>query len=178
MWQNASILRPGVEAWVQQTKGVIMTHDGPAIADNANTPSFSEPEQNEPITLNQSSLLVASNHTATVANAPTEPGCHQPPATDNSDEESLSSAAVELPTELSPTTPPSPTVKQASRSKFQPVEILTKAGEWVAGYFVHSCIAVANLVGIERRFTLFDALGQTYVYRGQIRPPQNLAGAT
>lgn len=178
MWQNASILRPGVEAWVQQTNGVIMTHDGPVLADTANTPSFSEPEQNELITLNQSSLLVASNHTATVANAPTEPGCHQPPATDNSDEESLSSAAVELPTEPEPTTPPSPIVKQASHSKFQPVEILTKAGEWVAGYFVHSCIAVANLVGIERHFTLFDTLGQTYVYRGQIRPPQNLAGAT
>ena len=47
MWQNASILRPGVEAWVQQTNGVIMTHDGPALADA--TLPLGEPdlEQNE-----------------------------------------------------------------------------------------------------------------------------------
>jgi len=53
----------------------------------------------------------------------------------------------------------------------QPVEILTSAGEWVSGYFVHSGIAVANLAGREQRFKLFDALGETYIFFGQIRLP-------
>lgn len=47
MWQNASILRPGVEAWVQQTNGVIMTPDGPALADVTNAPLEPDLEQNE-----------------------------------------------------------------------------------------------------------------------------------
>lgn len=47
MWQNASILRPGVEAWVQQTPGVIMTPDGPVLADATNAPLEPDLEQNE-----------------------------------------------------------------------------------------------------------------------------------
>lgn len=62
--------------------------------------------------------------------------------------------------------------------KLQPVEILTAAGEWVGGFFIHSCIAVANSVGTERRFTLFDADGVMYGFLGQIRPPQKIVGAT
>ena len=179
-WRNARTLRPSIEAWVEQTQGVIMTNDGPALVDATNTPSFQDPEplKNEHFTLNQSSNTVASDLTAPEASAPTEPGCHQPPPSDNYEEESLSSAAVSPPKNPSPTTLPTPRVKQLCNGKYQPVEILTSAGEWIAGFFVHSCMVVANLVGLERRFTLFDAQGGTYVFWGQIRPPQNTAGAT
>jgi hypothetical protein len=181
-WQSGSpTLLAEALAWASANPGCIPEIDALALADATNAHSEPDPETNDPkpTDLNQSSFQLASNHTAPAANTPTEPGCRQSPAVNNSDEESLSSAAVELPTEPEPTTPPSPKVKQPSHgNKFQPVEILTSAGEWVAGYFVHSCIAVANLIGLERRYTLFDALGQIYVFRGQIRPPQNMAGAT
>lgn len=174
-WHKAIILRPSIEAWVEQTQGVIMTHDGPALAAPTNTPSFLDPEplKNEHFTLNQSSFTEASNHTAPVVSATTKLQCHQPPLSDHSDAESLSSAAVSPPTEPSPTAPPTPLTKQLCNGKYQPVEILTGAGEWIAGFFVHSCMVVANLVGQERRFTLFDASGGTYIFFGQIRPPCN-----
>jgi hypothetical protein len=177
-WLNATILRPSIEAWVEQTRGVIMTPNGPALADATNTPSQLDPETNapEPTDLNQSSFPVASNHTTPAASAQTEPRCHQLPAAGNYEEESLSSAAVELPP--NPLSAKPKAQQQPSNRRFQPVEILTSAGEWVAGYFVHSCIAVANLVGLERHYTLFDASGQTYVFRGLLRPRQNNAGAT
>jgi hypothetical protein len=60
--------------------------------------------------------------------------------------------------------------KPKSNRKLQPVEILTTAGEWVSGFFVHNCIAVTNLVTAERQFTLFDAAGEMYQFFGQIRP--------
>ena len=175
VWRNARTLRPSIEAWVEQTQGVIMTHDGPALAAPTNTPSFQDPEplKNEHFTLNQSSNTVASDLTAPEAIAPTKLQCHQPPLSDHSDAESLSSAAVSPPTEPSPTAPPTPLTKQLCNGKYQPVEILTGAGEWIAGFFVHSCMVVANLVGQERRFTLFDASGGTYIFFGQIRPPCN-----
>lgn len=59
---------------------------------------------------------------------------------------------------------------QPLNRQLQPIQILNKAGEWVGGYFVHLCIAVTNLAGQERQFTLFDANGETYVFFGQIRP--------
>ena len=62
--------------------------------------------------------------------------------------------------------------KPKSNRKLQPVEILTTAGEWIGGYFVHSCVAVANLVRTERQITLFDADGEMCRFFGQIRPPQ------
>ena len=174
-WHKAIILRPSIEAWVEQTPGVIMTHDGPALAAPTNTPSFLDPEplKNEHFTLNQSSFTEASNYTAPVVSAPTKLQCHQPPLSDHSDAESLSSAAVSPPTSPSPTAPPTPLTKQLCNGKYQPVEILTGAGEWIAGFFVHSCMVVANLVGQERRFTLFDASGGTYIFFGQIRPQSN-----
>ena len=39
MWQNAPILRSQVAAWVEQTPGVVMTDDGPALADATAQPS-------------------------------------------------------------------------------------------------------------------------------------------
>ena len=80
------------------------------------------------------------------------------------------SAAEGLPTKESPSAPPQLKQKQLFHRRLQPVEILTSAGDWVAGYFVHSCIAVANLVGIEQKFTLFDADGGAYTFLGQVRP--------
>ena len=81
------------------------------------------------------------------------------------------SAAEGLPTKDSASTPPpQQQQKQLFHRRLQPVEILTSAGDWVAGYFVHSCIAVANLVGIEQKFTLFDADGGAYTFLGQVRP--------
>lgn len=80
------------------------------------------------------------------------------------------SAAVELLTKPSPSKPPIAKPKQPSNRRLQPVEILTIAGEWIAGYFVHRCIAVANLAGQERQFTLFNADRQMCCFWGQIRP--------
>lgn len=98
-----------------------------------------------------------------------------PPSLEAADDTAL----VEPPTKPSlPTPPPAKLKQQVSNLRLQPVEILTSAGSWVGGYFVHSCIAVANLINQERHFTLFDADGKTYSFWGQIRPPQNMAGAT
>ncbi|WP_052672546.1 DUF3854 domain-containing protein [Aliterella atlantica] len=79
------------------------------------------------------------------------------------------SATEELPTKESASIP-TPQQKQSTNRRLQPVEILTSAGDWVAGYFIHSCIAVANLVGIEQKLTLFDADGGAYTFLGQVRP--------
>jgi len=76
-------------------------------------------------------------------------------------------ATVEPPREKLPLEPRLAQPKQQQ----QRVEILTSAGEWVSGYFVHCGIAVANLAGLEQRFKLFDALGETYIFFGQIRLP-------
>ena len=103
---------------------------------------------------------------------PTEPAPHLLPTADSEAKDSSSALAekLELPTKPSPTTSPEAKLKQPSNRRLQPVEILTGAGSWLTGYFVHSCIAVANLVGQERQFTLFDADGGTYSFVGQIRP--------
>ena len=85
-------------------------------------------------------------------------------------ETTADSAAEGLPTKESPSAPSQLKQKQLFHRRLQPVEILTSAGDWVAGYFVHSCIAVANLVGIEQKFTLFDADGGAYTFLGQVRP--------
>ena len=86
-------------------------------------------------------------------------------------ETTTNSAAEGLPTKDSASTPPPrQQQKQLFHRRLQPVEILTSAGDWVAGYFVHSCIAVANLIGIEQKFTLFDADGGAYTFLGQVRP--------
>ncbi len=87
-------------------------------------------------------------------------------------ETTTNSAAEGLPTKDSASTPPpQQQQKQLFHRRLQPVEILTSAGDWVAGYFVHSCIVVTNLIGIEQKFTLFDANGGAYTFLGQVRPP-------
>jgi hypothetical protein len=199
MWQNASILRPGVEAWVQQTKGVIMTHDGPALADAINAPSAPDPEQNEAehfLTPNPADFTpLDENASSSHSKLDTPPKVEQSqeihsnkpqqevnPASlvvSNQTPSATTAAAVAVNPSPSPTTPLSVQLKQQpSNRQLQPVEILTSAGEWLTGYFVHSCIAVANLIGTERQYTLFDADGETYGFLGQIRPPQNMASAT
>lgn len=106
---------------------------------------------------------------------PAEPASHhQSPTAASSDIDSASAAAAELePSTKPPPTmpPPAKSQQQGSNRRLQPVKILASAGDWVGGYFVHSCIAVDNLVGQERQFTLFDADGGTYSFWGQIRPP-------
>lgn len=126
--------------------------------------------------------LTTPPESATTPN-PTESAPHLSPTANSSDKNSSSAAAalaaVGNDPSPSPTTLPKAKQKQQrAHRQLQPVEILTSAGEWVGGYFVHSCIAVANLIGTERQYTLFDADGETYGFLGQIRPPQNMAGAT
>jgi hypothetical protein len=125
-------------------------------------------------------LAVELPDVATTLNS-TESASHQSPTADSSDNDSSSALAAEdeLQTKPSPTTPPSVQLKQQLfNRRLQPVEILTSAGKWLTGYFVHSCIAVANLIGTERQYTLFDADGETYNFLGQIRSPRKIAEAT
>lgn len=121
----------------------------------------------EPVSLENSSVLGA-----------------EPAVADSSDADSASNdvavaaaAQVEPPTETQSTPPTSARPQKPSNRKLQPVEILHATGEWIGGYFVHNCIAVAKLVGIERQFTLFDADGEMCHFLGQIRQPRNMAGA-
>jgi hypothetical protein len=46
--------------------------------------------------------------------------------------------------------------QEAFTNKYQPVEVLNSEGEWVRGYFVHKCLVVANLEGVERKYALYD----------------------
>jgi hypothetical protein len=194
MWQNAPILRSQVAAWVEQTPGVVMTDDGPALADATAQPSHLDIEpmaaldrvtpaatdisplaENAALPqLEQSTLSeVAPNQVFNSVLSQTELTLADiaafnptlPPL-----ETTAAIAAEGLPTKPSASTPPQLKQKQRSYRRLQPVEILNSAGDWVAGYFIHQCIAIANLVGIEQKFTLFDADGGAYTFLGQVRP--------
>ncbi len=191
-WQNAPILRSHIEAWVKQTRGVVMTADGPALESATNQPSQidSEPLAASPQVIpaaesNPPQDAVASPKPDPLTQSEVEPNQEfksvpPQPAVNSKDnvasnptpplQAAAASAAFVLPTEPSPSKPPIALQKPPSNRRLQPVEILTSAGEWIAGYFVHSCIAVANLVGQERQFTLFNADGQMCCFWGQIRP--------
>lgn len=196
-WQNAPILRPSISAWVEQTPSVIMTADGPALesATNQIAPIDSEPKAassqgskaaanpNSPedetaspkldpltqaeVTLNQvfksSPPQLEGNSADKAVSNPTPP----PSAT------TADSASVEMPTKSSPSKPLIAKPMPPSNHRLQPVEILTSAGKWIAGYFVYSCIAVANVVGLEQKFTIFNADGEMCRFWGQIRPQSN-----
>jgi hypothetical protein len=194
MWQNAPNLRSLIEAWIEQTPGVIRTDDGPARADATAQPS---PQDLEPkagshqvtFTTTDTSLLAENAASPpleqrTVSEVEPNPVFNSalpqkevpsanlaasnptlPPLETTTD-----SATVELPAKESASTSSLPQQKQPNHRRLQPVEILNSAGDWVAGYFVHSCIAVANLIGIEQKFTLFDAEGGAYTFLGQVRP--------
>lgn len=193
MWQNAPLLRSIIEAWIEQTPGVIRTDDGPALANATAKPSHQDLE------------LKAAPHKVTSTTADTRPlaeNAASPPleprtlseveshqvfnsalpqnevplanlAASNPTlpllETTADSAAVGLPAKESASTP-LPQQKQLFHRRLQPVEILTSAGDWVAGYFIHQCIAIANVVGLEQKFMLFDADGGTYTFLGQVRP--------
>jgi hypothetical protein len=62
--------------------------------------------------------------------------------------------------------------QEAFQQKYQPVEVLNSEGVWVRGYFVHKCLEVANLAGIERKYALCDKSGAKYVFWGEIRLPK------
>jgi hypothetical protein len=62
--------------------------------------------------------------------------------------------------------------QKAFTNKYQPVEVLNSEGEWVSGYFVHKCLVVANLAGIERKYALYDESGAVYAFWGEIRLPR------
>lgn len=199
-WRNAPILRSNIEAWVKQTLGVVMTADGPALESATNQPSQidSEPKPASPQVI--PATAADSNPPQDVAASPKLDPLTQSEVEPNQDFKSVppqpevnskdnvasnpappplaaaASAAVPLPTKPSPSNPPIALQKPPSNRRLQPVEILTSAGEWIAGYFVHSCIAVANLVGQERQFTLFNADGEMYCFWGQIRPTALSAG--
>ena len=193
MWRNAPVLRSSIEAWVKQTPGVMMTADGPALESATNQPAPVDPELEvatpqvslaatdinlpedeatppllEPLTpaeVEPSQELLSQPSPAAVKSATLVASAQTPPPP-----ETTTPVAVELPTQSSLSTPTTADPKPPSNRRLQPVEILTSAGKWIAGYFVHSCIAVANLVEQERQFTLFDASGETYTFLGQIRP--------
>lgn len=60
--------------------------------------------------------------------------------------------------------------RNLNNHNFQPVEVLTAAGDWICGYFIDGCVRIANLVGVSQQFTLFNADGTQYTFVGQIRP--------
>jgi hypothetical protein len=62
--------------------------------------------------------------------------------------------------------------QEAFTKKYQPVEVLNSEGEWVSGYWVHKCLEVANLEGIERKYALYDESGAKYAFWGEIRLPR------
>jgi hypothetical protein len=62
--------------------------------------------------------------------------------------------------------------QKAFNQKYQHVEVLNGEGEWVSGYFVHKCLEVANLAGVERKWALSDKCGGKYVFFGEIRLPR------
>jgi hypothetical protein len=62
--------------------------------------------------------------------------------------------------------------QEVFQQKYQPVEVLNSEGEWISGYFVHKCLEVANLEGIERKYALFDESGAVYAFWGEIRVPR------
>jgi KaiC/GvpD/RAD55 family RecA-like ATPase len=62
--------------------------------------------------------------------------------------------------------------QEAFQQKYQSVEVLNGEGEWISGYFVHKCLVVANLKGIERKWALIDEKGEKYVFLGEIRLPR------
>jgi hypothetical protein len=62
--------------------------------------------------------------------------------------------------------------QEAFQQKYQPVEVRNSEGEWVRGYFVHKCLAVANLEGIERKYALVDKSEEKYIFWGEIRLPR------
>jgi hypothetical protein len=59
--------------------------------------------------------------------------------------------------------------QEAFNQKYQPVEVLNSEGKWISGYFVHKCLEVANLEGIERKYALYDEGGAKYAFLGEIR---------
>jgi hypothetical protein len=62
--------------------------------------------------------------------------------------------------------------QKAFQQKYQPVEVRNSDGEWVSGYYVHKCLVVVNLAGIERKYALYDESGAKYVFWGEIRLPR------
>ena len=194
VWRNAPNLRSIIEAWIEQTPGVIRTDDGPALAESTAQPSPQNlelkavPHQGSSTTadtrplaenagsppLEQRTLSEVEPHQAFNSALPQKEIPSASLAASNPTlpplETTTDSAAVELPAKESASTPSLPKQKQPNHRRLQPVEILTSAGDWVAGYFIHSCIAIANLVGIEQKLTLFDAEGGAYTFLGQVRP--------
>ncbi|PSB26933.1 hypothetical protein [Chlorogloea sp. CCALA 695] len=194
MWQNAPLLRSLIEAWIEQTPGVIRTDDGPALADataqpshqdlelkagshqvtstTADTRSLAENAASPP--LEQRTLSEVEPHQVFNSALPQKKVPLANLAASNPTvpllETTADSAAVELPAKESASTSPLPQQKQPNHRRLQPVEILNSAGDWVKGYFIHQCIAIANVVGLEQKFTLFDADGGAYTFLGQVRP--------
>jgi hypothetical protein len=192
MWQNAPLLRSIIEAWIEQTPGVIRTQDGPVLVDATAQPSSPDIE---PMAASHQVTPAAADASPLAENA-ASPQLEQRTLSEVEPNQVFNSALYQkdltlanlaassptvtpaaarggaegLPTKESPSTSPQAKQKQRSYRRLQPVEILTSAGDWVAGYFVHSCIAVANLIGIEQKFTLFDADGEAYTFLGQVRP--------
>jgi hypothetical protein len=62
--------------------------------------------------------------------------------------------------------------QEAFTNKYQPVEVRNSEGDWVSGYYVHKCLVVANLEGIERKYALYDESGAVYAFWGEIRLPR------
>jgi hypothetical protein len=62
--------------------------------------------------------------------------------------------------------------QKSFQQKYQPVEVLNCEEEWISGYWVHKCLVVANLEGVERKWALVDEYGDKYVFLGEIRLPR------
>lgn len=192
LWRHAPVLRSSIEVWVEQTIGVVMTQDGPALADAANAPNEPDPEPNDAehlVTSEEADFSPPEESAESLQLDPDPPKeaeqsldiRSEPPHFEVNQVDNVVSnqipragttantARVEPPLEQSPKKPHQAKPTQQR----QPVEILTSAGEWVSGYSVHCGIAVANLAGSEQRFKLFDAFGSAYIFFGQIRLPSD-----
>jgi hypothetical protein len=71
---------------------------------------------------------------------------------------STCSTIIETPSHSKPLNPIFTSQQQAFTEKYQPVEVLNSDGEWVSGYYVHKCLFVENLEGIEGKYALVDEL--------------------
>lgn len=192
-WRNAPVLRSCISAWVEQTRGVVMTGDGPALESATINKSQVNPQPkvaSNSVTdaaadTNPPLDAVASPKLDPLTRSEVEPNqeilSSPPPLEANAADKSASnptlppleiaaSTAFVLPNKPLPSKPPIAKQMPPSNRRLQPVEVLTSAGAWITGYFVHNCIAVANLVGQERHFTLFNADGEMCRFWGQIRP--------
>jgi hypothetical protein len=85
---------------------------------------------------------------------------------------STCSTHIETSSHSNPLNPIFTSQHKSFQVKYQPIEVRNSEGKWISGYFVHKCLVVANLAGVERKYALYDESGAKYVFLGEIRLPR------